>query len=230
MPCWKHSVNLGRVRGLALAGLVALSEVRSAPDLDAAQWQLFIDDHAVARSTGLDRVVHRPRGRGVVIDADQPWETSGVRPTFFGRARDGTFLAYYTAQWWIPNTDARSANHSQVVYADGTWRTRVPDPRPRDRAQQYVETDAFATSRDGLHWVKPRLGLVDAPTGVDPHTHAPFPSPTGSGRDNNLGAPVVLADLGQFGQVSDPARRYAVTLGGQAYFTAELPDPARDPD
>lgn len=230
MSCCIRRALTRSFHGLALAGLVASLEANSVSDLDAGQWQLFVDDHAVARSTGLDRVVHRPRWQGVVIDADQPWETSGVRPAFVGRAGDGTFLAYYTAQWWMPNTDARSASHAQVVYADGIWRTRAPDPRPRDRAQQYVETDAFALSRDGVHWEKPRLGLVDAPTGFDPHAHAPFPHPTGSGRDNNLGAPTVLADLGQFGQVSDPARRYAVTFEGQAYFTAELPDPARDPD
>lgn len=211
-----------------LLGAASTGASAPTPGLEASQWQLFIDDHAVARATGFDRVVHHPRWRGVVIDADQPWETSGVRPAFVGRAPDGTFLAYYTAQWWMPDTDARSANHSQVVYADGTWRTRVPDPRPRDRAQQYVETDAFAMSRDGIRWEKPRLGLVDAPTGIDRETHAPFPSPTGSGRDNNLGAPAVLADLGQYGQVRDPSRRYAVSFEGHAYFAAELPDPARD--
>ena len=43
-------------------------------------WHLFLDNHVLARATGFDRVIHHPRPLGVVIPADQPWETAGVAP------------------------------------------------------------------------------------------------------------------------------------------------------
>jgi len=67
------------------------------------QWQLFLDDYAIARSTGLTRVLHHPRARGVVIPADKPWETAGVETLYgsgIGRRDDGSFFAFYRAMWW----------------------------------------------------------------------------------------------------------------------------------
>lgn len=201
-----------------------------AGDLDVKHWQLFIDDHAIARGTGLDRVVHHPRAMGVVIDADKPWETHSVQPSYFTRKSDGTFLGYYSAHWWIPNTDARSASLPDVVYADGAWRTRKPFDGPQDRDQQYVAVGCFATSKDGIHWEKPSLGRVDAPSGIDRKKYAPFPHPTGISRENNVELPFGMFDLGQHGNVSDPARRFGFYIDGQAYFAAELPDFLNDRD
>jgi hypothetical protein len=216
---------------LAVALALLLLPARAAPaDLDAGRWQLFIDDHAIARATGLDRVVHRPHWRGVVIDADQPWETHGVQPVFVHRRPDGSFLAYYSAIWWVPGTDARSATLDQIVHADGAWRTRVPDARPQDRDQQYVVSGAFATSRDGLVWEKPALGRWEGPTGTDWTRHAPFPHPVGVSRANNLDLPFSIHDLGSHGGVKDPERRFALGFGGKAYFARELPDFLGDPD
>ena len=195
-----------------------------AAELDAKNWQFFIDYYAIARGTGLDRVVHHPKPMGVVIDADKPWETHGVQPAYFTRKADGTFLGYYHAHWWIPNTDARSASMRDVVYDNGSWRTRLPDKRPQDRDQQYVGIGAYATSKDGIHWEKPNLGLIDAPSGTDWKKFPPFAHPTGSSRDNNADYPFTIVDLDQYGNVSDPAKRYAIHLDGQAYFAAELPD------
>lgn len=35
--------------------------------MKSSNWQLFLDNYMLARSTGLDRVVHHPAKRGVVI-------------------------------------------------------------------------------------------------------------------------------------------------------------------
>ena len=210
--------------------IAGLAHGARAADLDARHWQFFIDDHAIARGTGLDRVVHHPRARGVVIAHDKPWESNGVAPSYFARKADGTFVGYYNAIWWIPDTDARSARSEAVVYADGAWRTRVPDSRPRDRAQQYVVASAYATSKDGIHWEKPNLGLEDAPMGADWVKFPPFPSPVGSSKENNLGVPFSITDLGHGGSVADPSRRYAISTGGKAYFAAEIPDFIHDRD
>jgi hypothetical protein len=48
--------------------------------LDSQHWQLNIDDFAISRGTGLDRVVHHPKTVGVVIANDKPWETHSALP------------------------------------------------------------------------------------------------------------------------------------------------------
>ena len=50
---------------------------------------LFMDNHAVTRSTGFQRILHRPQPRGVVLKAEKPWETFGVAPFYVGRRQDG---------------------------------------------------------------------------------------------------------------------------------------------
>ena len=64
--------------------------------IDARHWQFFFDNHAIARGTGLSRVVHQPRARGVVIPNDKPWETAGMNPFYFARD-DGTFIGLHDA-------------------------------------------------------------------------------------------------------------------------------------
>jgi hypothetical protein len=199
-------------------------------ELNAQHWQLFIDDYAIARGTGLTRTVHHPKAHGIVIDNDKPWETHGIQPQFFSRKLDGTFIGYYGAHWWIPNTDARSASLPDVVYADGAWRTRKPDSHPQDRDQQYVSVGCLAISKDGIHWEKPILGRTEVPSGIDRQKYAPFPHPTGSSKENNVESPFAIFDLGQYGNVSDPAKRFAFFIDGKGYFSAELPDFINDRD
>ena len=186
----------------------------SAADLDARHWQFFFDDHVIARGTGLDRVVHRPKSMGVVIPNDQPWESKGVAPYFFARKPDGTFFCYYDAVEWVPDPEGKIERNGKVQ---------------RDRAQQYVERDAYATSKDGIHWEKPNLGLVEGPTVLDWKAFPPFPSPVGSSKANNLGVPFSVTDLALYGNVADPAKRYAIACDGQAYFAAVIPDFINDP-
>jgi len=200
--------------------------VKEAP-IETGHWQLFLDDFVLARSTGLDRVIHHPRPLGVVIPADKPWETAGVS-AYVGRRKDGSFFAYYTAMWWdIDRAGELSENFR--------W----------DRAHHIFHAIAYATSDDGIHWEKPDLGLYKAPAGVDWKKHYPFPSPSGTSRQNNLGVPfIIIVDLGLHGNVKDPQKRYALRLapekpGGvgsswkqspRGYFAPEIPDFLNDPD
>ena len=185
-------------------------------EINAQQWQFFLDDHAIARGTGLDRVVHHPRPVGVVITNDKPWETAGMNPLYFARKADGTFVGFYDAIHWAPNVEGAI----------------VRGKIQKDRAQQYINAIAYATSQDGIHWKKPNLGFAKAPAGVDWKKLPPFPSPVGSTRDNNLlgfeFTAFGFSDLGRDGNVTDPAKRYAFALDGKAYFTAELPDFVKD--
>jgi hypothetical protein len=176
--------------------------------MNAKHWQLFIDDFAIARATGLDRVVHHPRPMGVVIPADKPWETCDASPDFVERRKDGTFVAIYGARWWIPDPQ-------------GT--------RQRDRAQQYTSLPAYAVSKDGIRWEKPVLRLVEGPAGIDWSALPPLPAPKGTSKENNLGVPFAISDLGLYGNVGDPARRYLLNCDGRLYFAAEIPDFLNDP-
>jgi hypothetical protein len=103
-----------------------------------ANWQLFIDDDVIARSTGCSRVIHHPRPMGVVIPADKPWETCGVG-SYVTRRADGTFVAFYDAMWWELDA-AEKLKHEGFR---------------QDRAHHIFTRKAYATSHDGIHWEKP---------------------------------------------------------------------------
>jgi hypothetical protein len=204
LTSWRRSRLVFLVMSLAL-----FTRADAAGDLAVQHWQLFIDDDAFLRATGLARVVHHPRARGVVIPNDKPWETAGMNPLYFARLADGTFIGYYDAIRWIADPAGAPVNGKIQ----------------QDRAQQYLNDLAVAVSKDGIHWEKPNLGFKDAPASLDWKKFPPFPSPVGTTRDNNLlGFRFGFGDLGQFGNVTDPARRYALSVEGQAYFSAALPD------
>jgi hypothetical protein len=196
----------------------------------APHWRLFIDDRWVARATGFDRAIHQPRARGVVLPADQAWETAGVAPLHVGRDAQGTFTLFYHAMWWdIDRAGELAGNHRH------------------DRAHHIFTRVGMAISDDGIHWQKPLLGLVDAPAAVDWQKHWPYPSPAASSSANNLGVPfIIVSELGRDGNVRDPAQRFALRLAppqkGDAvgvgsnwlqaprgYFAAEVPDFLRNP-
>ena len=201
---------------LLLLVLLVFPERTRAAEINARQWQFFIDDYAIARGTGLDRVVHHPKAMGVVIPNDKPWETAGIAPLYFARKADGTFIAYYDTIRWVPSLEG----------------TMVRGKIQKDRAQQYINAIAYATSRDGIHWEKPNLGFAESPSGLDWKKFPPFPSPVGGTKDNNLlgfeFTQFGFSDLGRDGNVADPAKRFAFSLDGKAYFTAELPDFVND--
>lgn len=195
-------------------------------------WQLFLDDYVVARSTGFDRVLHHPQAMGVVIPADKPWESAGAEMLYgtpIGRRQDGSFYAFYRAMWWDPASV-----------------TNLPEGMNKDRAHQMRQSIGYAVSTDGIHWEKPVLGLINAPAAVQ--LQGGFPCPIGETKQNNLGVPIVdPTDLGLYGNVNDPKKRFVfrvipdpsdpnqksmfTVIGSQwpAYFATEIPDFIKDP-
>jgi len=228
MKTRSRDVRGARVTAL-LVGLMIASAPMARAEMDARQWQLFLDDFAVARGTGLARVLHHPKPMGVVIPADKPWETHSALPSYFARKADGTFVGFYSCVWWVPKSGSRTGERDEVTYADGIWRTKVPSKNAPDPDHEYVVVGGYATSKDGIHWEKPNLGLLEEPTGIDWKSNAPKPTPTGVGRDNNTFSGFRVVDLGQYGGITDPARRFAISLDGRVYFAAELPDFINDP-
>lgn len=117
--------------------------------LSAGESQLFVDDHLIASTSGLERVVHRPAKQGLIQEADgTPWQR-GDAPSIV-RDQDGQFHLYYRFLWEDPS---------------------VRDLHPgigNDKAHWFGRTVGYAVSDDGIRWSKPILRMFDGPTGFLP--------------------------------------------------------------
>ncbi|MEC9331641.1 MAG: hypothetical protein VX409_04325 [Verrucomicrobiota bacterium] len=95
------------------------------------QRQLFVDRHLINEmSAELIQYVHRPNPKEVVLTTDAPWE--GNTSAYYSIFRDdGLFRMYYRGSHWDTS----------------------------DKRETHREVTCYAESRDGVHWVKPKLGL-----------------------------------------------------------------------
>jgi len=209
----------GRASARSLADQKTARPPKEAARIGAA-WQLFLDHEGVAIETGLTRVLHRPKRRGWVIPTEHPWETD-IRMLLNPVLRDdaGRFHAFYQVMWVDPSAHAT------------------------DKAHWFSFANAYAFSDDGIHWTKPKLGLMDIPA-----RSGLFPRPLAGGktRDHNAGVAIrSVVDFKTFGNVDDPSRRYLVSaippgnsstgssvndIGAresakyQSYFSQQFPD------
>src|SRR5262245_9040155 len=114
--------------------------------VDMAQWpvklgrtrQLFVDNYLIASAAGVIRTVHQARkhpGNPVMI-GEEPWEQpKQLMPLQVLRDEStGKFRMWYTS------------------------RTRFAFPGTRIEGRFPT---MYAESNDGLHWVRPRLGLLE---------------------------------------------------------------------
>lgn len=191
-----------------------------------AEPQLFLDDWIVAESTGLKRTLHQPAKKGLIKEADgRDWQRGSVYASIDSsnavvRDKNGLFHMTYRYMWWDP---------------------AVRDLHPsigNDKAHWFRVSTAYATSKDGIHWHKPKLGVLDGPTGFTKQAEFPFETPAGLSKDNNLGCPLIyVRDLHAHGNLTDPAKKFLVRLGRPRdthnfatidwqplSFAAELPD------
>ena len=98
--------------------------------------ELFVDDFLVERTSGeLLFQLHHPVAREQVIQHAEPWE--GVGSAYHTVFQDGdTYRMYYRG------------HNFKVVKGPNLPKTNQ-------------EVACYAESRDGIHWVKPELGLFD---------------------------------------------------------------------
>ena len=75
--------------------LVASSLANDGRLIREPHWELFLDDYIIERSTGFRRELRHPKPRGVVLPADQPWESQGLSFNYVGRRKDGKLECYY---------------------------------------------------------------------------------------------------------------------------------------
>jgi len=97
--------------------------------------ELFVDQHLIERLDGVRLELHRPTRREVIFRSDAPWEGNGS--AYQSVFQDGDRFRIYYRGGHHPNSKAfRTSKNS--------W-----------------ETLCVAESRDGIHWTRPELGIVE---------------------------------------------------------------------
>lgn len=117
--------------------------------------ELFVDDYLIEELGGGAKLhMHRPAPQEVVVIYDRPWE--------------GNTSAYVT----LFRDDAKFRMYYRGWHHDG-----VP------KKSAHPELACYAESRDGIHWKKPNLGLVEFQgnrrnnivwNGIGTHNFTPF--------------------------------------------------------
>lgn len=146
-----------RVFLFALITILVPSTLYAAEPIDiGSRLELLVDDHLIDSQQGVALRLHRPIAREIAIVHDEPWEgnTSGYHTVF----RDGgLYRMYYRGHRFIVREDKFEMAQREVV--------------------------CYAESKDGIHWIKPDLGLVEDRgskknniiwIGVGSHNFTPF--------------------------------------------------------
>jgi hypothetical protein len=177
---------------IMLALFAITRTVIAAPISIGRQTQIFVDDDRIAVKKNVRRTIHPCRKLPKpVVEPEKPWE--GVRVYVYGSV-------YYD-----------QASRQFRMWYMSCPRAGQRDPRLTRSTRQLM---LYATSTDGVRWIKPNLGLYEY----------------GGSKDNNivlgLDSPSVLVDV----QEPDPTKRYKLIgrggvkgrgTGGWAAFSAD---------
>lgn len=103
------------------------------PESIESRLEPFVDDFLLDRLSGSTHLqVQRPEPRELVFTADKSWE--GNTSAYFTLFQDGErYRMYYRGAHW--NETTKKASHREVT--------------------------CYAESRDGIHWIRPELGLFE---------------------------------------------------------------------
>ena len=129
----KTNCHISCVFALLLAAQLTIAAKPLTLGEHGNQRELFVDDHLIAAMTGgVKQHLNQPEPREVVLTTDAPWE--GNTSAYYTIFQDGDlFRMYYRASHW--DTEAKKEAHREVT--------------------------CYAESRDGIRWVKPKLGLFE---------------------------------------------------------------------
>ena len=115
------------------AGCVSLVSMAAEPVDIGSHRELFVDDHVIEKIEGDARLeLQQPVPRDVALVTGKPWE--------------GNTCAYYTV--------FRDGDICRMYYRGANY-----DLEKRDQTHRQVT--CYAESKDGIHWTKPNLGLVE---------------------------------------------------------------------
>ena len=104
--------------------------------------ELFVDDYLIESMEGLRLQLQEPQSGGKVLSFDKPWEgTTSAYQTVF---KDGDIYRMYY----------RGSSHAGYTFPSLLEPGEVPIP-VHEQVACYVE------SKDGIHWTRPSLGLIE---------------------------------------------------------------------
>ena len=177
-----------RLAGIFLGTLVA-SPVDGATPVDdlSGPWQLVVDDYCVASRTNVTRSYHafqKYSGNPVLV-ADQPWEQPMVY--LYGSVLPNETHTGYRMWYHTLRTNSNACTN---------W-----------------SNELYATSTDGIHWVKPSLNLRSACGSANNNMY--FTRPTGGGMTSVMQTP----------SDPDPAQLYKfMNYDSGGFYGASSPD------
>ena len=130
----KFSVLLAALFLVCSSSLVKLFAADEKPIEIGSRRELFVDEFLIAKREGAELLLHPPTAREIVMTCDAAWEGSGCGyETVF---RDGGKIRMYYIAADLTNGDGSKLS-KRPIYA------------------------CYAESLDGIHWVKPELGLFE---------------------------------------------------------------------
>ncbi|MCA8995722.1 MAG: hypothetical protein KDA80_02015 [Planctomycetaceae bacterium] len=117
-----------------LSTLFLLPTICAGEEIDlGSRLELFVDGSLIEKVTGdVQHKVHQPEPGDVVLTTDKPWE--------------GNTCAYYTI--------FQDGNLFRMYY-------RGSHADEKTRKGLHPEVTCYAESRDGIHWTRPELGIVE---------------------------------------------------------------------
>ncbi len=126
----------------AVFALAFLIPISSSAETDiGSRLELFVDDHLIERLDGKAELrLHHPVAREMALVHDAPWEGSGTG--YHSVFKDGDLYRMYYKAW-----------HLDVQ--------RDADGKGRVNTATHPLYTCYAESKDGIHWMKPNLGIVE---------------------------------------------------------------------
>lgn len=123
-----------KTRALPLLSTLLAAFTSGAAPIDiGSRLEPLLDDYLVGKIEGDARLkLHRPEPKEVVLVTDAPWE--------------GNTCAYYTL--------FQDGDKYRMYYRGSHFDEQTKKPA-------HQEVVCYAESRDGIHWIKPKLGLVE---------------------------------------------------------------------
>jgi hypothetical protein len=143
---WSHQETKAecRLRGVLhpmkstlCALLLGLGALQAATLDLGTRRELFVDDHLISRLGGAAQTrLHQPQPQDIAITHDAPWEGSGSG--YHSIFKDGELYRMYYKSWQL-----------------------TVNPKGGVNTGEHPLFTCYAQSRDGIHWEKPKLGLVE---------------------------------------------------------------------
>ncbi len=126
----------------AQSGVMAGTEDKDGPLRIGSRLELFVDDYVIESMDGVRLRLQTPQPAGIVMNHDKPWE--GTTSAYHSVFQDGDlFRMYY-----------RGSSHAGYTIQSLMKPGETPIP-------EHEQVACYAESRDGIHWNRPSLGLIE---------------------------------------------------------------------